>query len=74
MVMELRSVRRAFAAYAALSVAAVAGAYFTSGIARIVVMIVAVLLAAIAAWVGLWTRAMGSLASATRSRPSRRPG
>lgn len=74
MAVELRSVRRAFAAYAALSVAAVAGAYFTSGIARIVLMIVAVLLAAIATWVGLWTRAMGLLASVTRSRPGRRRG
>jgi uncharacterized membrane protein YdbT with pleckstrin-like domain len=71
---ELRSFRLAFATYAALAVAAAAGAYFTNGIAHILLTIVAVLLAAIAAWVGLWTLGMGLLANFTRGRPGRRRG
>lgn len=52
---ELRGAFRALAVCAILAVGAALGAYFASGIFQVILIVLAILLSAIAAWGGLWT-------------------
>lgn len=63
------TIRRAFAMYTGLAAGAAAGAFFTNGMARAILVLLAFLLVAVAAWVGLWALVIGVLSRISRGRP-----
>jgi hypothetical protein len=64
---ELGRMRRSTGALTALAIATAAGAYFTKGPIRLSLVVLSTLLGLLAAWVGLWAAAIGSVVRPPKS-------